>query len=393
VRAFAAHCVERYGLPEVRQWHFEVWNEPNLSGFWSGTKEEYFQLYAHAAHAVKSVDPKLRIGGPASSKAHWLGDLIGYCHQENVPLDFVSTHLYPQDEFVEFADRASSPHAPGMFFQDIFRAARRTVAASSMPDLPIHWTEWNTQLATNEKDVTWGENRYVDSLHGASFVARQMIELDDAAETITFWVASDVFEEGPIPNAPFSHTYGLVTVHGMPKATGNAFRLLERLRGPRLGLDPGNPPPFCGAVSTLEGEAIHLLLWNDAPPEISSPEIWRDSLRIQLPAEASGQWVATTTRITVGAGSAFETWETIGKPVNLSPSQLAMLRHCAEPAASASLVPAESGALALDFALHANEVLHIEFRPCEPVSAPKSEMLSPAESARFEAQLGEKSRI
>lgn len=393
VRAFTEHCVERYGLHEVRQWHFEVWNEPNLSGFWSGTKEEYFQLYSHAARAVKSVDPELRIGGPASSKAHWLADLIDHCHRENVPLDFISTHLYPQDEFVEFADRASSPHAPGMFFQNIVRAAQQTVGASLMPHLPIHWTEWNTQLAASATDVSWGENRHVDSLHGGSFVVRQMVELDDAADTFTFWVASDIFEEGPIPNSPFSRTYGLLTVHGIPKATANAFRFLERLRGPRLALELPDAPPLCGGVATLEGEAIHLLLWNDAPLEITAPETWRDVLHIRLPAGASGDWLATISHVKAGAGSAFETWEAIGSPVNLSPSQLAMLRQHAEPAASVALLTPADGSIGLPITLAANEFLHLELRPCEISDGHKNDQLSLEQVFKIEAQLGEKSRL
>jgi len=395
VRAFTAHCVERYGLAEVRSWHFEVWNEPNLSGFWSGTKEEYLEIYAHAARAVKSVDSELKIGGPASSKAYWLEDLIDYCQRENVPLDFISTHLYPQDEFVEFTDRAASNHAVGMFFQDIVLAAKQTVSNSQMPHLPIHWTEWNTQLATCAEDVTWGENRYVDSINGGSFVVRQMIELDEAADTFTFWVASDIFEEGPIPSSPFSHTYGLLTVDGIPKATANAFRFLERLRGPRLGLTLSDPPPFCGGVATLEDEAIHLLLWNDAPPEISAPTAWSDTLRFQLPtaSNTAGAWLATIHHVKAGAGSAFETWEAIGRPVNLSGSQLAMLRTHAEPSASATHITATSGIIEHPVTLAANEFLHLELRPCEISDGLKNDKLSLEQIARIEAQLGEKSRL
>jgi xylan 1,4-beta-xylosidase len=392
VAAFTRHCVERYGIGEVRQWNFEVWNEPNLSGFWSGTKEDYFQLYAHAARGVKSVDPSLQIGGPASSKAYWLNDLIEYCRNENVPIDFISTHLYPQDEFVEFADRASSKHAIGAFFQDTVRAAQKTVAESAMPHLPIHWTEWNTQLATSGKDVTWGENRHVDSLHGASFVARQMVELDDAAETFTYWVASDIFEEGPIPNTPFSRTYGLLTIQGMPKAAANAFRFLERLRGPRLAVQSSDLPPFCGAVATHEGSSIHALFWNDVPPEVAAPETWEQSVNVRVPNTATGQWLLTTSHIKAGAGSAFETWEKIGKPEELSPSQLAMLRVQSEPASTARIVSSEAGVIRVPIQLAANEVLHFELRPCERAVGSSSELLSPEVNALIEAQLGEKSR-
>ena len=47
IRKLVGHWVERYGLAEVRQWFFEVWNEPNLPAFWTGTQEDYFRLYAH----------------------------------------------------------------------------------------------------------------------------------------------------------------------------------------------------------------------------------------------------------------------------------------------------------------------------------------------------------
>ena len=44
-RQLAAHLVERYGIEEVSQWGFEVWNEPNLEVFWTGTQADYFRLY------------------------------------------------------------------------------------------------------------------------------------------------------------------------------------------------------------------------------------------------------------------------------------------------------------------------------------------------------------
>lgn len=107
VEAFTRYIMERYGIEEVRHWYFEVWNEPNLSGFWSGTQDEYWKLYTASAKAIKRVDEKLRVGGPASSKGNWVKEIITYTTKNKVPLDFVSTHLYPQDEQVEFPDIAA----------------------------------------------------------------------------------------------------------------------------------------------------------------------------------------------------------------------------------------------------------------------------------------------
>ena len=63
--------IERYGMDEVRQWKFEVWNEPNII-FWSGTKEQYFEPYRTSSLALKSVSSELKVGGPSTAEASWV---------------------------------------------------------------------------------------------------------------------------------------------------------------------------------------------------------------------------------------------------------------------------------------------------------------------------------
>jgi xylan 1,4-beta-xylosidase len=86
IKEFARHMIARYGIDEVSQWYFEVWNEPNID-FWNGIPRDksYFALYAHTALALKAVSTHLRVGGPATAAAAW------------VPVDFVSTHGYADD--------------------------------------------------------------------------------------------------------------------------------------------------------------------------------------------------------------------------------------------------------------------------------------------------------
>jgi xylan 1,4-beta-xylosidase len=61
--------VERYGPSEVRRWFFEIWNEPNLAAFWTGSQADYFRLYRHAARTIKDVDGALAVGGPPQGTA------------------------------------------------------------------------------------------------------------------------------------------------------------------------------------------------------------------------------------------------------------------------------------------------------------------------------------
>jgi len=98
IRNFAQFLIDRYGIDEVSQWYFEVWNEPNID-FWSGDPKQatYFELYDHTARALKSVNPRLRVGGPSTSSAHWVDDFLAHVAKEKVPIDFASTHGYSDD--------------------------------------------------------------------------------------------------------------------------------------------------------------------------------------------------------------------------------------------------------------------------------------------------------
>jgi xylan 1,4-beta-xylosidase len=68
IHHFAQHLVDRYGIEEVSQWYFEVWNEPNID-FWNGIPRQrsYFDLYAHTAQSLKAVSPRLRLFRPGMS--------------------------------------------------------------------------------------------------------------------------------------------------------------------------------------------------------------------------------------------------------------------------------------------------------------------------------------
>ena len=120
VAALASHLVERYGIDEVAHWAFEVWNEPNLEVFWSGTPEEYLRLYDESARAIKSVDPRLRVGGPSTAAGEWVESLARYAAQHGVALDFASTHTY------------------GNLPLDVRPSLRR----HGFDGVPIWWTEW-----------------------------------------------------------------------------------------------------------------------------------------------------------------------------------------------------------------------------------------------------------
>jgi xylan 1,4-beta-xylosidase len=388
VEAFARHCLDRYGLEEIAQWYYEVWNEPNLSGFWTGSKEDYWKLYDASATALKSVSPRLRVGGPATARSAWVGDMISHCSAGGVPLDFISTHIYPQDEYVAYPERRGSPHKPGAYAADIVRGVRQTVRHSALPNLEIHYTEWNSLTSSPGEEVSWAANPHVDDLYGAAVACDVATAVDGECDTFCWWTASDVFEESGMPQSEFSCTYGLLTLNGLPKATFNAFSFLNRLRGGRLEVRHDELSSGCGVVATAEGQSCHVLLWHRRLPEAGEQQPWAGVL--ELPSTESAKPVLVQERITAGAGSCWETWQALGRPQNLSPIEHHLLEVHAVPEARLFRPEAHNSRVTHDFRLAPGEVLYLELRPQEAAALPKTALRQ--ELKAWEASMGAKSR-
>jgi xylan 1,4-beta-xylosidase len=375
VGAFARHCLDRYGLDEIAQWYFEVWNEPNID-FWTGSQSDYWKLYDVSAGALKAVSPRLRIGGPVSARAAWVAEMITHCSTHNVPLDFISTHIYPQDEWVEYPGLRGSPHKPGAYVSDAVRRVRDTVRTSAMPDLEIHFTEWNSLCALPGGKVSWDQNPTVDELSGAATACDLAVAVDEDCDVFCWWDASDVFEESGMALSEFSNTYGLLTLNGLPKATLNAFHFINRLKGGRLEMRHDALPPGCNLVATAEGQSLWVLLWyrDLAAYGLASQDLWKGIL--DLPWTQSSKPALIQEKIMAGAGSCYETWQSLGMPQNLSPLEHRLLETHATPEAQLFHPIEENGHLTQEFQLAPGEVICFELRPQDEVALPTSPVRS-----------------
>ncbi len=252
IGALASHLVARYGIEEVATWKFEVWNEPNLD-FWAGSPKQatYFELYDHTARALKSVSPRLQVGGPATAQAAWVTPFLQHVTEANVPVDFVSTHVYGNDTAEDVLDTQEHVPRDGM----VYRAVRKVhdeIAASSMPQLPLIFSEYNASYA-NEPNVT-------DSDYMGPWLANTIRQCDGLVSDMAFWTFSDVFEEQGVVRTPFYGGFGVIAADHIDKPALNAFRALHRLGDRRIALDSTS------ALATVSRDAVRLALWNYALP-------------------------------------------------------------------------------------------------------------------------------
>jgi hypothetical protein len=77
--------------------YWEIWNEPDLIGFWNSTAEEYYRLYETTVKNLKAYDSSLKIGGPCTSSVYnenFTTKFLDYVIENDLPLDFYSWHMY-----------------------------------------------------------------------------------------------------------------------------------------------------------------------------------------------------------------------------------------------------------------------------------------------------------
>jgi len=316
ITAFARHLLERYGPDEVGQWYFEVWNEPNLD-FWAGEPKQasYWTLYDHTARALKAVDARLRVGGPATAQAAWVAAFIRHCRQAHVPVDFVSTHVYGDDTARDVF--GTTEHIPRE--RMVCRAVRKVheeIQASPAPSLPLIWSEFNASWS-NHPEVT-------DALYMAAWLAETVRQCDGLVQEMSYWTFSDVFEEQGVVQTPFYGGFGLLAAGGIPKAAFNAFALLHRLGTQRIASDAAQ------ALLTRRADgALVLALWNYVDVGASGAA---RSVRLQLIHGSAGS--ASVQTLDGAHGDVRAAYQQMGAPRYPTQSQLTELR------AAAALPPA-----------------------------------------------------
>jgi len=341
ISAFTQHLVDRYGIDEIAQWYFEVWNEPNLD-FWAGEPKQasYWELYDHTALAIKSTSPRLRVGGPATAQAAWVDAFIRHCAEKNVPADFVSTHVYANDSAQDvFGSPADIPRD-----QMVCRAVKKVhnqIRTSSLPNLPLIWSEFNASYKT-EPEVT-------DSIYMGPWLADTIRQCDGLVDIMSYWTFSDVFEEQGVVKTPFYGGYGLVAADGIPKPAFNAFKLLHRLGDERIQLDSD----FALLTRRKDGTLV-LALWNYASPEqTGSPR----TVTVQLKGTNARQ--ALIARVDRDHGDFHAVYGTKGAPRYPTQTQIQELRKAVElPAPEARQI--QNGALTLTLPGHGLALIELK---------------------------------
>lgn len=366
IGGLVSHWTERYGADEVKQWNFEIWNEPNYPGFWGPRnpkrpREEYFELFAHTAAAVKKVNPAYRVGGPAGAGPAWVADQIAFCASNSVPLDFISYHAYGLGDgpsgLDQLGDRllylSGNLHSPA----DIANSQRAVIDHSARPGLPIQITEWSSSYSPRDP--------VHDSYFSAPYILEQLKQTEQGIASMSYWVFTDIFEENGPPPTPFHGGFGLLNLQGIKKPAYFAYQFLAQLGETEL-----KNRDAASWICRDEKGGLQILLWDltrVADETTANQEIFRKL----IPAQPKNEIAITVTNLppgnyrlqrwTVGfeKNDAYSAYLKLGAPSQLTREQEKELRAAAAgiPDADAAVSVGADGRFTQSLALRENDVL------------------------------------
>ncbi|MBO7335481.1 MAG: xylan 1,4-beta-xylosidase, partial [Lachnospiraceae bacterium] len=342
VVALLTHLNERYG-EEVAGWPIEVWNEPNLPGFWyKADMEEYFRLFKETFLAIKKADSRFTVGGPAICgvrDAEWTKAFLDFCRREGIRPDRITRHHYT----VEFPERIghydySKLEDSEMRFANLQSTRDIVDSYEEFKGLPIHLTEFSTSYTPR--------GVIHDTNINAAYLARQLSRLGDVNEAYSYWTFGDVFEEQGVQNSLFHGGFGMVAAGNIPKPTFWTFYFYKQLK------------IFGGVCIHRDDNAVILkkdgcyagILWN----------IDEEDREVELCLKADRETDCSLVTKTVDEVTCnpLKLWHDMGEPAYPAKAETELIKSAAYPAVQSAVVKAENGCVKITLTVRKNGVVY-----------------------------------
>ncbi len=379
IEAFTRHVTERYGRDEVKTWYFEVWNEPNLDGFWMGNpaklsydewavgaRAEYLKLYETTVRAVKAVDPSYRVGGPATAGSGWIDETLAFVAAHNVPLDFVSTHEYAtMSGYLDETGNAGTVLSPD---RDAITSSVRTVRAkmdaAGRKDAELHYTEWSASYTPSDP--------IHDSYHSPAFILDKIRHIGAAATSMSYWTFTDIFEEAGPRLTPLHGGFGLLNYQDLPKPSYYAYKFLNHLGDTELKNSDAD-----SFVCRDPKGGVQALVWDftitHPGPSIINQEYYakdqptkdKGTVALKLTGLKRGTYVLKATKVGYRANDLQSAWRDLGSPAQLTRAQVATLREktAGQPELTETVKIGRDGTFTRLLPLRENDVWFVELTP------------------------------
>jgi xylan 1,4-beta-xylosidase len=322
VTSFVKGLIDRYGLTLVQNWYFEVWNEPNLSGFWTGGKDGYLQMYQVVHEAVKNVNASLKVGGPSTAHAVWIEDLLSFGKKNTCMPDYIIGHIYNNDS------AAGNPLSPfegpqgdkenksPNFVAGTVRGVRKLLDEASYTG-EFHMNEWG---------LSWHPFAPVrETANEAAFIIKTMNEVSQLADYFAYWCLSDIYNQIGYGREAFHGNYGMLSLDGLRKPSYHAHQLLCLLGDEKYPVSGTDLSDQCNAFVTRNSKGIQAIIYAFDISYQATDAPGKCKITFTLPEKVDLNSL-TLYKIDSHYNNIINQWKEMGSPAYLDKQELDRLR-------------------------------------------------------------------
>lgn len=383
VYQWVKHCVERYGREEVASWWWEVWNEPDI-GYWQGTPEQYFELYDHAADAVKRALPAIRIGGPTTTgpksekAAKFLREFLQHVvsgknyatGKVGSPLDYISFHAKGRPKFIENRVQMGSEFQ----MSDIDNGFAIVSTFPTLKRLPIIIGESDPEGCAACSVRFHPQNGYRNGTMYSSYTAATFARKSELAAKHGVNLEGAVTWAFEFEGQPYFDGFRDLATNGIDKPVLNVFRMFGMMTGQRLTVQSSGAVQLAemlktgvkaqadiNAVASRAERVIHVMAWNYHDDDLPvAPAAVKTSITGIPPA--AKRVLVKHYRIDESHSNSYSAWKAMGSPQQPTPGQYAQLEAAGQlqMLGSPQWHAPVNGAVDLSFALPRQGVSLIE---------------------------------
>ncbi len=374
VYQWVKHCVDKYGREEVASWWWEVWNEPDI-GYWQGTPEQYFELYDHAADAVKRALPAIRIGGPTTTgpkgekAAKFLRDFLQHVvsgknyatGKTGSPLDYISFHAKGRPKFIENRVQMGSEFQ----MSDFDNGFRIVASFPTLKRLPIIIGESDPEGCAACSVRFHPQNGYRNGTMYSSYTAATFARKHELAAKHGVNFEGAVTWAFEFEGQPYFDGFRDLATNGIDKPVLNVFRMFGMMSGQRLAVQSSGAVALAdmlksgvkaqadiNAFASRDERAIHVMAWNYHDDDLPMAPAAVTLKIAGIPANVKRALVKHY-RIDESHSNSYTAWNAMGSPQQPTPQQYAALEAAGQLQllTSPQWMTPQQGAVDLTFAL------------------------------------------
>ena len=340
--AFTENLVETFGTDEVRTWYFEVWNEPD--GWDRSEIQVFYKLYDVFVDAVKSVDPELKVGGPACYHEWFLKEFLdhvvyGTNHvtgETGTDIDFISYHIYGLSGGWLNGEPKFKPQVQ-RFSQSVLWLSRLLGKYNSLKGVEFHINEWGMSSHFQKTADRFPDLHYRNSEESALFLVKLVDCLyaiednyDFPTSMLLYWGGAWEAEKDRF----FLGHRTLSTAGNIPKPILTGYEMLAHLGEKRVEVNGPRIGSRLGAIATKSTDReVQLLVYNYN--ETDENLTLSDEVILQVSGMPVGEYSITEYRLDREHNNTYREWQRQGSPGSSEEADLDRLYK------AATLTPAD----------------------------------------------------